>query len=161
MTSSARLAALLVAALVGRPLVFGTASATAAGPNNQVARFCKPHPNGKTIGERSTCTFTVTEDKDFNRVPAIIYHFSCNCPTGRCSDRDDYRCVQVRKPLEVQFSQFSSVRTILVKKVVEVNASCVCATPVVQAGTWTEQVDSLDDETGEINVPKYVEGVPP
>ncbi|KAL1433701.1 hypothetical protein MTO96_012238 [Rhipicephalus appendiculatus] len=158
MTSSATLAALLVAALVGRPLVFGTVSATAAGPNNQVASICKPQPNGKTIGERSTCPFTVTEDNDFKRAPAIIYHFSCNCPTSRCSDREDYRCVQVRKPLEVQFSRYSSVRQVLVKKVVQVNASCVCATPVALGGASRRQ-DRILDETGKKKTPKDVEGV--
>ncbi|KAL1433698.1 hypothetical protein MTO96_012235 [Rhipicephalus appendiculatus] len=155
MASTATVTALLFVVLFGEQLVSG--NATAPDRQKKTASICKPQPSGNTLGERSTCPFTVTEDKDFRRVPSVIYHFSCNCPASRCSDRDDYRCVQVKRPLEVQVQRFSTVKTMLQKKVVRVNASCVCATPKVQAGAPTQ--DRILDETGENKIPKDVEGV--
>lgn len=116
-----------------------------------------PQPYGDTLGERSTCPFIVTEDKDFKRVPGIIYHFSCNCPTSRCSDREDYRCVQVRRPLQVQVQKFTSVKAILLKRVVQVNASCVCATS--KTGEPVALGDRPLDENKHKKLPRPVEGV--
>lgn len=149
MALSATLAAFLFAVLFGQQFVSGT------GNSNEGASICKPRPSGDTLGERSTCPFTVTEDKDFKRVPKIIYHFSCNCPTGLCSDLGDYRCVQVKKALDVSVERFSTVKTVIQKKVVQVNASCVCATTKVGVGvtpyrrTLDENKDKKPPRPGE------------
>ncbi|KAH7975653.1 hypothetical protein HPB52_004038 [Rhipicephalus sanguineus] len=151
MASSATLAAFLFAVLFGQQFVSGTGNA------NEGASICEPRPSGSTLGERSTCPFTVTEDKVFKRVPATIYHFSCNCPTNRCSDRDDYRCVQVRKALEVSVERFSTVKTVVQKKVVQVNASCVCATS--KTGVPVPLADRPLDENKDKKAPQDVEGI--
>lgn len=151
MASSATLGAVLFAVFVGLQLVNGTGNA------KQGSRICKPQPYGATLGERSTCPFIVTEDKDFKRVPGIIYHFSCNCPTSRCSDREDYRCVQVRRSLQVQVQKFTSVKTILLNRVVQVNASCVCA---VSKTKGPQQFNDRPlDENKRKKLPGPVEGV--
>lgn len=149
--SSATLGAVLFAVLVGLQFVYGTVNA------KQGSRTCKPQPSGDTLGERSTCPFIVTEDKDFKRVPATIYHFSCNCPTSRCTDRDDYRCVQVRKLLQVSVQRFNPVKTIVQKKVVQVNASCVCATSKTEGPV--ELADRPLDDNKDKKPPLPVEGV--
>uniref|UniRef100_A0A6M2CGN3 Putative conserved secreted protein midgut overexpressed n=2 Tax=Rhipicephalus microplus TaxID=6941 RepID=A0A6M2CGN3_RHIMP len=150
MASSATLTVLLLGVLYGQRFASGT------GNTNQGARICKPQPNGDTLGQRSTCPYVVIEDNDFRRVPAIIYHFSCNCPESRCSDQGDYRCVQVRKMLPVAFQRFNAGKTTFQKKVVNVNASCVCATPKAQALVTK---DRILDETGKHKEPDGVEGV--
>ncbi|KAH6922734.1 hypothetical protein HPB50_018350 [Hyalomma asiaticum] len=104
--------------------------------SNSSAKICKPRPTVQFLGGRSTCTFTVKEDIDFRRVPKKLRHFSCNCPTSRCSDLDDYHCVQVKETLQVSIQGFNRRPTL---KSVTVNASCVCAAP------WSQQSASLSD----------------
>ncbi|KAL1433702.1 hypothetical protein MTO96_012239 [Rhipicephalus appendiculatus] len=150
---SPTLTTLLIIALFGQQLVSGTGSANAADPYNQSGTICKPRPNDDTIGERSTCPFTITEDCDPKRIPSIIYHFSCNSPTSRCTNRGDYRCVQIKRMLQVAYRISNTVQGFYTKTAtlqedtkiqgfdeetasspVEVNASCVCATSRSELG---------------------------
>ncbi|KAH6922735.1 hypothetical protein HPB50_018351 [Hyalomma asiaticum] len=110
----------------GQRVGSATEGASAAdGRGKEIGSSCVPRPGGDTIGERSTCPFTVIVDKNYCRFPPIIYHFSCHCPMTRCRELDDYRCVQVKKPLKVSIQGWNA--TARTTTVVPVNASCVCA----------------------------------
>lgn len=124
-------------------------------PSNKSAKICKPRPTVQFLGGRSICTFTMKEDIDFRRVPKKIRHYSCNCPSSRCSDLDDYRCVQVRETLQVSVQGFNARTTL---KSVTVNTSCVCA------ATWSQNSVTLsdrplDEQRRKKKVPKDPEGI--
>uniref|UniRef100_A0A6M2CKR9 Putative conserved secreted protein n=1 Tax=Rhipicephalus microplus TaxID=6941 RepID=A0A6M2CKR9_RHIMP len=141
--------------------VFGAVkNANTTDPLKKTTMICKPRPHGDTLGARSTCPFTVTEDNDFRRVPVIIYHFNCDCPSSRCSDDESYRCVQVRKPLQVLLAVFNTKKTLFQKKVIQYNASCVCAVPVSKKPFLLHRLgaESLDKNSDQ-KVPQLDEGV--
>ncbi|KAH6920108.1 hypothetical protein HPB50_028904 [Hyalomma asiaticum] len=155
MASSTSFALLLFLLRCAHRVVPATEHASAAdAKGNEFGSKCVPRPSGKTLGERSTCPFTVIEDNNFRRVPPIIYHFNCHCPTTRCSELNDYRCVQVKKLLNVSFQGWNAKAT--TTKVVSVNASCVCATAKSVTSPYT---DRILDETKRKKVPQQVKGV--
>ncbi|KAL1433704.1 hypothetical protein MTO96_012241 [Rhipicephalus appendiculatus] len=154
---SPTLTTLLFIALIGQQLVSATGSANAADPYNQSGGICKPSRNCDPIGNRSACKFTMTEDYDPNRIPSMIYHFSCNSPDSLCPNCTntcgDYRCFQIKIKLQVAYRTFNTFQGCYTKAAalqedtgiqgfdeqtasppVEVNASCVCATSVSGPG---------------------------
>ncbi|KAH8030115.1 hypothetical protein HPB51_006547 [Rhipicephalus microplus] len=149
------LAAVLFSALVGQHVF------SASGNNKKTAdsyktsaRTCRPNLKADYVGNRSICTFTRKEDSKVGRVPEKIYHLNCNCPVSRCSDRDDYRCVQVKEKMQVSFPIRNS--HLVSKKYVTVNSSCVCA---ASKGTIAVLNDDRPlDENGNKEILKEVNG---
>ncbi|KAL1433703.1 hypothetical protein MTO96_012240 [Rhipicephalus appendiculatus] len=80
MTSSTTLTVLLFFALVGLQVFSAALNWRTAGPDWKSARICTPRPHGDTLGERSTCPFTVTEDNDFKRIPPDIIPLQLQLP---------------------------------------------------------------------------------
>lgn len=123
--------------------------------SNSSAKICEPKPTVQFLGARSICPFTVKEDIDFRRVPKKLRHFSCNCPSSRCRDLGDYRCVQVNETLQVSVQVFNGKTTL---KSVTVNTSCVCAATFSRTSA-TLSDRPLDEKRRKKKVPKDPEGV--
>lgn len=137
---SPTLTAVVFSMLVGQQLFSAFGNGNAAGPKKKSARICEPQPTAKFVGNRSICTFTKKEDIKIDRIPKIIYHFNCNCPKNRCSERDDYRCFQVKVPMQVSVAAWNAKRKLTT---LYVNTSCVCATSLSMQSNNTERI--LDD----------------
>lgn len=100
--------------------------------NSQSASFkaatgiCAPQPQSFGVGGRSTCTFTKVVDIDQQRIPPAIPTVRCKCPGSLCSSRGDFRCVEVKDPIQVSYRSSKSP-TALFNKTIDVVTSCVCA----------------------------------
>ncbi|KAH7975492.1 hypothetical protein HPB52_002123 [Rhipicephalus sanguineus] len=87
---------------------------------------CAPQPQSFGVGGRSTCTFSKIVDIDQHRIPPAIPTVKCKCPGNLCSSRGDFRCVEVRDPIQVSYRSSKSP-TALFNKTIDVTTSCVCA----------------------------------
>ncbi|KAH7974885.1 hypothetical protein HPB49_020820 [Dermacentor silvarum] len=87
---------------------------------------CSPKPQGISIGERATCTFTSSVDVDATRIPAELPVVKCHCPSNLCSSKGDYRCQEVRSTYRVAY-RGGTTGLELTDGTVELTTSCVCA----------------------------------
>lgn len=139
---SPTLTAVLFSVLVGQQLFFASGNGNAADPDKKSASICEPQPTAEFVGNRSTCPFTMKVDIKIDRIPKKIYHFNCNCPGRRCRDRDDYRCLQVKVPMQVSVAGWNAKRKLTF---LDVNTSCVCAAPISEiAPTSVRILDEKD-----------------
>lgn len=138
---SPTLTAVLFSVLVGQQLFFASGNGNAADPDKKSASICEPQPTAEFVGNRSTCPFTMKVDIKIDRIPKKIYHFNCNCPGRRCSDHDDYRCLQVKVPMQVSVAGWNAKRKLTF---LDVNTSCVCAASKSKRPDTTVRI--LDDK---------------
>uniref|UniRef100_A0A6M2D4Q8 Putative conserved secreted protein fat body overexpressed n=1 Tax=Rhipicephalus microplus TaxID=6941 RepID=A0A6M2D4Q8_RHIMP len=87
---------------------------------------CEPQPQSFGVGGRSTCTFSKIVDIDQHRIPPAIPTVKCKCPGNLCSSRGDFRCVDVKDPIQVSYRSSKSP-TAFFNKTIDVTTSCVCA----------------------------------
>ncbi|KAH6923134.1 hypothetical protein HPB50_023468 [Hyalomma asiaticum] len=123
--------------------------------NSQSALFkaatavCAPQPQSFGVGGRSTCTFSKVVDIDQQRIPPAIPTVRCKCPGSLCSSRGDFRCVEVKDPIQVSYRSSKSP-TALFNKTIDVVTSCVCAmsrSGTAKASELHRLIDNdLDDE---------------
>lgn len=88
--------------------------------------ICAPQPHSFGVGDRSTCTFSKIVDIDEHRIPPAIPSVKCKCLGSLCSTRGDFRCVEVKDPIQVSYRSLKSP-TSLYNKTIDVTTSCVCA----------------------------------
>ncbi|KAL1471342.1 hypothetical protein MTO96_023721 [Rhipicephalus appendiculatus] len=91
---------------------------------------CVPRPESYSVENRATCTFTRVVDIDSRRIPSEIASVKCKCPGSICSDRGDFRCLEVKQTVKVSYPRngaCGSRSAVLVNKTVEVTTACVCA----------------------------------
>ncbi|KAH7975495.1 hypothetical protein HPB52_002126 [Rhipicephalus sanguineus] len=86
---------------------------------------CEPNETSEDIGDRSTCTFTTTFDRDATRVPPELPVVRCRCPDGRCGGDGDFRCHEVTHNVTVAYRVPGS--STLRNKVIRLTTACVCA----------------------------------
>ncbi|KAL1478659.1 hypothetical protein MTO96_034929 [Rhipicephalus appendiculatus] len=87
---------------------------------------CEPQPQSFGIGGRSTCTFSKIVDIDEHRIPPAIPTVKCKCPGNLCNSRGDFRCIEVKDPIQVSYRSTKSP-TAFFNKTIDVTTSCVCA----------------------------------
>ncbi|KAH7975491.1 hypothetical protein HPB52_002122 [Rhipicephalus sanguineus] len=85
---------------------------------------CIPDGESRSIGDRSSCTFTRFVDFDSNRFPYRIPTVSCKCPGVLCSPLGDFRCHEIKEELQVMVRGRDGM---LRNDTMEVTVSCVCA----------------------------------
>ncbi|KAL1478660.1 hypothetical protein MTO96_034930 [Rhipicephalus appendiculatus] len=85
---------------------------------------CIPDAESRSIGDRSSCTFTRFVDFDSSRFPSRIPTVSCKCPGTLCSPLGDFRCHEIREELQIMVRGRNGV---LRNDTMEVTVSCVCA----------------------------------
>ncbi|XP_065305698.2 interleukin cytokine-related protein 17.1-like [Dermacentor albipictus] len=86
---------------------------------------CDPNGVSEAIGDRSTCTFSTTLDRDPNRVPPELPVVKCRCLDNTCSVAGDFRCHEVTHNMTVAYRVPGS--STLRNKVIQVTTACVCA----------------------------------
>ncbi|XP_037554563.1 uncharacterized protein LOC119431167 [Dermacentor silvarum] len=88
--------------------------------------ICAPQPHSFGVGDRSTCTFSKVVDIDEQRIPPAIPSVKCKCPGSLCSSLGDFRCVEVKDPIQVSYRSLKSP-TAFYNKTIDVTTACVCA----------------------------------
>lgn len=122
-----RTAVTLLVFCVGHALLHGGSAAaniTRLAHRRLSTEVCIPDGKSRSIGNRSTCTFTRFVDFDSNRFPSRIPTVSCKCPGRLCSPRGDFRCQEITEELQVMVRGRDGV---LRNDTTLVTVSCVCA----------------------------------
>lgn len=122
-----RTAVTLLVFCVGHALLHGGSAAaniTRLAHRRLSTEVCIPDGKSRSIGNRSTCTFTRFVDFDSNRFPSRIPTVSCKCPGLLCSPVGDFRCHEITEELQVMVRGRDGV---LSNDTMEVTVSCVCA----------------------------------
>lgn len=113
-------------ALVAYALLHATAMASRVTRDKpSIDSSCPPKPQGVSIGERASCTFSSDTDVDPSRIPSELPTAKCNCVDTLCRATGDYRCQEVRSTFQVVYpgsDGCSSQRN----GTVELPTSCVC-----------------------------------
>lgn len=116
-----------VCAFVGAPVCRPVFAQKTTTPKTYFSRdSCTPRPEASSIGERSTCTFTIAVDIDPTRIPSELPVIKCNCPDSLCSSTGDYRCKEVTNTIPVAYIQ-GSAGSKMTNGTIELTTCCVCA----------------------------------
>nr|XP_054924879.1 uncharacterized protein LOC126527725 [Dermacentor andersoni] len=132
------------------------ALAFAANPGSALFKgatgVCAPQAHSFGVGDRSTCTFSKIVDIDEQRIPPAIPSVRCKCPGSLCSSRGDFRCVEVKDPIQVSYRSLKSPTT-LYNKTIDVTTSCVCAmsrsSSAKSSGLFRTEDNALHKESDE------------
>uniref|UniRef100_A0A4D5RTP4 Putative interleukin-17 n=1 Tax=Ixodes scapularis TaxID=6945 RepID=A0A4D5RTP4_IXOSC len=112
-------------------------------PVKTSSKDCDVAPYSDNVGDRATCTFTRSVDRDPDRIPSEIPNVKCKCLDSLCSKLGDYRCLEVKETLMVAYRKQDSAK--LVNGTAEVTTACVCVMSrsalASGGGTRTADVD--------------------
>lgn len=90
------------------------------------ASACEADPTARNIGDRATCTYTRSVDRDDSRIPPEIPMVKCRCRDSLCRDLGDFRCKEVREKILVAYRKGAGSLEYQ-NKTFEVTTACVCA----------------------------------
>lgn len=86
-------------------------------------RGCLPVLSSPAVQDRATCPFRFISSFDKYRIPGLITAVHCMCEGSRCSSRKGFRCVQIRKPVNMMRRLGRAYTEVLE----ELPMACVCA----------------------------------